>query len=122
MFDTLGLVQSHQGTGSIRLLAVATPERVPILPDIPTAAEAGVPGAEVSSWQALMAPARTDPAIVAKLTAALQQALASPELSRLYAERGFVPTYNPPDVVRSNMAAETRSWTGVIQQANIRLE
>jgi tripartite-type tricarboxylate transporter receptor subunit TctC len=69
-----------------------------------------------------MAPARTDPAIVAKLTAALQQALASPELSRLYAERGFVPTYNPPDVVRSNMAAETRSWTGVIQQANIRLE
>ena len=122
MFDTLGLIQSHQGAGSIRLLAVATPERAPMLPDLPTAAEAGVPGAEVNSWQALVAPARTDPAIIATLTAALKQALASPELSRLYAERGFVPTYNPPDVVRANMAAETRSWSELIRRADIRLE
>ena len=67
-------------------------------------------------------PARTDPAIVAKLTTALQQALASPELSRSYVERGFLATYNPPEVVRANMAAETRSWTEVIRQANIRLD
>jgi len=122
LFDTLGLVQSHLGTGSIRLLAVATPSRFAALPDLPTAAEAGVPGAEVNSWQALVAPARTDPAIVAKLTAALRQALASPELSRFYAERGFLATYNPPEAVRANMAAETASWTEVIRQASIRLD
>jgi tripartite-type tricarboxylate transporter receptor subunit TctC len=122
LFDTLGLVQSHQGTGSIRLLAVATPGRFAALPDLPTAAEAGVPGAEVNSWQALVAPARTDPAIVAKLSAALRQALASPELSRFYAERGFLATYNPPEVVRANMAAETASWTEVIRQTKIRLD
>ena len=82
----------------------------------------GAPGAEVNSWQALAAPARTDPAIVAKLTAALRQALASPELSRFYAERGFLATYNPPEAVRANMAAETASWAEVIRQANIRLD
>lgn len=122
MFDTLGLVQSHQGTGSIRLLAVAMPQRFAALPDVPTAAEAGVPGAEVNSWQALMVPARTDPAIVAKLSAALREALSRPDLQKLYAERGFVPTYNPPEVVRANMESETKSWTEVIQKANIRLE
>jgi tripartite-type tricarboxylate transporter receptor subunit TctC len=122
MFDTLGLVQSHQGANSIRLLAIATPQRLPALPDLPTAAEAGVPGAEVNSWQALLVPARTDPAIVAKLTAALKQALSSPELLRLYAERGFVPQFNPPEVVRANMESETATWTEVIRKAEIKLE
>ena len=122
MFDTLGLIRSHQEAGGVRLLAVAMPERMALMPDVPTAAEAGVPGAEVNSWQALMAPARTDPAIVARLTDAVRQALASPELTALYAERGFTPKFSPPDTVRAYMAEETKSWGEVIRQANIQLE
>ncbi len=122
MFDTLGLVKSHLEAGAVRILATALPQRVAILPDIPTVAEAGVPGAEVTSWQAMVLPARTDPAIAASLTDALRRALASPELTRFYAQSGFVATFNPPEIVRARMAEERALWTEVIREAGIVLE
>src|SRR6202042_1578896 len=82
--NVLGLINS----GDARALAVASNKRMTALPDVPTAAEAGLPGYESSAWLALLAPANTDKAIIDKLYAAVTQAVADPELRALFVEQG----------------------------------
>jgi tripartite-type tricarboxylate transporter receptor subunit TctC len=122
LLDQHGLVKPFMEAGQVRALATLSARRVPTLPEVPTAAEAGVQGAEAPSWQAILAPARTDPAVVAKLTDALAQALSSPELVAFYGEQGFVPTFAPPERVRARMAEETPRWAEIIRAANLQLD
>jgi tripartite-type tricarboxylate transporter receptor subunit TctC len=112
----------HIKAGSLRALAVALPARSGNLPDVPTAAEAGLPDFIVTSMFGLLAPAKTPPAIVARLTAALEKVLAAPDTQARMDAQGVVTGYlNPADSTR-RIKAEIDKWTKVAKDAHIKLE
>jgi tripartite-type tricarboxylate transporter receptor subunit TctC len=88
LFDNISTVIPQVRAGSVRALAVASPQRVPSLPEVPTFAEAGLPDFEASSWFGLVAPSETSPAILTKITADVKIAVALPEVQRRFEETG----------------------------------
>ena len=122
MIETMPASLQHIKAGSLRALAVALPARSNNLPDVPTAAEAGLPDFIVTSMFGLLAPAKTPPAIVAKLTAVLEKVLASPDTQARMDAQGVVTGYlNPADSAK-RIKAEIDKWTKVAKDANIKLE
>ena len=122
MIETMPASLQHIKAGSLRALAVALPARSSNLPDVPTAAEAGLPDFIVTSMFGLLAPAKTPPAIVAKLTAALEKVLAAPDTQARMDAQGVVTGYlNPADSAR-RIKAEIDKWTKVAKDAHIKLE
>ena len=122
MFDGLGTSASQVSGGYVRALAVAAPARVKAFPDLPTAAEAGVPGYEVSTWYALFAPKNTPPAIVDRMTRELRTALQAPTIRDTWERNGS----DVPDMTGAEFgafaAAETARWGKVVQEANVKIE
>ncbi len=122
MIETMPASLQHIKAGSLRALAVALPARSANLPDVPTAAEAGLPDFVVTSMFGLLAPVKTAPVIVAKLTAALEKVLASADTRARMDAQGVVTGYlNPADSAK-RIRAEIDKWTKVAQDANIKLE
>ena len=113
--NVLGLIQS----GDARPLAVASSKRMTALPDVPTAAEAGLSGYESSAWLALLAPAHTDKAIIDKLHAAAVEAVNDPKVRALFVEQGAEPVALGPEALRDFMAAETIKWAAIIKKIGI---
>ena len=113
--NVLGLIKS----GDARPLAVAAKTRMTALPDVPTAAEAGLPGYESAAWLALLAPAATDKAIVDKLNAAAQEAVKDPKVRASFAEQGAEPAGLGPDELAKFIAAEITKWSEVIGKLGI---
>jgi tripartite-type tricarboxylate transporter receptor subunit TctC len=112
----LGFVQS----GKLRALAVAAEKRIPQLPDVPTAAEAGFPGFELEAWVALFAPKGTAPEVIDKLTAAAKLALDSPEVRRSAETAGVEIRYMAPAQLDTVVRADIQYWSQVIKARNIR--
>jgi tripartite-type tricarboxylate transporter receptor subunit TctC len=108
--------------GSILALAVTSPRRLAGMPDLPTMAEAGVRGLELSIWHGLFAPAGTPPAIVAKLSGEIQRILHSPKISERLQGMGAKPIGNTPEEFAQFISAERKKWAEVIQTANITVE
>lgn len=107
-------------SGQLRALAVASPGRSAVLPDVPTLAEAtGVAGLEAVSWYALMAPARTPAAIVARLNEAVSAAMKAPEVAAAMAAQGALPVGNSPAELSAVIAADTARWGKVVRDAGI---
>ena len=122
MIETMPASLQHIKVGSLRALAIAMPTRSSNLPDVPTAAEAGLPDFIVTSMFGLMAPAKTPPAIVTKLTAALEKVLASPDTQMRMDAQGVITGYlNPADSAK-RIRVEIDKWTKVAKDANIKLE
>jgi tripartite-type tricarboxylate transporter receptor subunit TctC len=90
-----------------------------LLPDVPTVAEAGVPGYEASVWWGLVAPAKTPPEIVRQLNAETNAALASPAIANKLAELGVVVTAGTPDQFTAFIKSQTELWSGLIKSAGI---
>jgi tripartite-type tricarboxylate transporter receptor subunit TctC len=108
--------------GAIKALAVTTRARVPSLKELPTAAEAGLPGFEVAVWQALYAPKGTPKPVVDKLVAALQAALADPRVKEKMADLGTEPvTANraTPDYMTNYLKQEIAKWSPIIKAAGV---
>jgi len=118
-FQLLPNVLSLIHSGDARPLAVAAAKRMTALPDVPTAAEAGLPGYESNAWLALLAPANTDKAIIAKLYAAAQQAMNDPEVRARFVQQGAEPTLLGPDELKTFMASEITKWASIIGKMNI---
>ena len=122
MIETMPASLQHIKAGSLRALAIAMPTRSSNLPDVPTAAEAGLPDFIVTSMFGLLAPAKTPPAIVAKLTAALEKVLASPDTHMRMDAQGVIIGYLNPSESAKRIKAEMDKWTKVAKDANIKLE
>jgi tripartite-type tricarboxylate transporter receptor subunit TctC len=105
--------------GQLRPLAVTAARRFPGLPDVPTAQEAGVPGYDVSSWNALAAPAKTPQPILDKLHDALAKALADPQVRKRFAQLGVEPRASTPQELKDFYASEAKRWTEVVERAGI---
>ena len=108
--------------GKIRALAVTTPTRSSLLPDVPTLEELGYPGYNFSGWQALLAPKGTPPEVIAKLNAVLDKALKTPEMKERLGKMGSEAIGGDPQVLGKQMSNEIREWTEIIRAANIVVE
>jgi tripartite-type tricarboxylate transporter receptor subunit TctC len=122
MFVDLPPSLSMIKSGKIRVLAVATPQRLPILPDVPTMAEAGVPGFEAYAWQGFVGPAKLPDSVVQKLNSNLDAALKHPDMRAKLEELGIQPMPMTPAEFTAFVRSEQKLWSGVIKAANIRLE
>lgn len=116
--SAVGLVQS----GAVKALAMAASERHPSMKDIPTTAEAGLPGFELVAWFALYAPAGTPKAIVESLAKATEAAVASPDFVQKAITNGAYPAFMNPDQLATFTATELEFWGKVIAAAKIKVE
>jgi tripartite-type tricarboxylate transporter receptor subunit TctC len=111
-------IKLHEA-GRARILAVATTKRIESLPDIPTLDEAGVKGFESGTWNAIAAPPKTPPAIVAKLNAAINEVLKSPEAQAHFAAINLHAASGSADEAKAFITKETQVWGGVIKAAGV---
>jgi len=93
---------------------------LPLLPDVPTVAEAGLPGYEASVWWGLIAPAKTAAETVRQLNAETERALANPAIANKLGELGVVVTPGTPDEFATFIKSQTELWSGVIKSAGIK--
>ena len=117
MFDNMPSAIQHVRAGKLRPLAVTTAKRSPELPDVPTIAEAGVPGYEATSWFGLLAPANTPATIVDKIDAALMKVYKNPELLKKIADQGAEPVVETPAQFATFIKAETAKWGKVVKES-----
>ncbi len=106
--------------GQIRGLAVTSGRRHPSWPDLPTMAEAGVPDMEVPVWTAFFAPAKTPPAIVARLQKEIARVVQTPEVKEAFAKMGLDPVGGTSEELGRRVASDIAKWTAVAKAANIR--
>ena len=104
----------------VKALAVTRLQRSPIMPNIPTIDESGVPGFDVSGWVCLMAPAGTPETVVRKLNAALREALSRKDVIEAFAKQGLDVTPSSPDELANQMQTEQRKWAGVLEKAIVK--
>ncbi len=122
IFEGLGSASSHIRAGKIRALAVTSPKRSPAFPDIPTTAEAGVPGFESLSWYGLWAPAGTPREIVARMQAEVARAFESPDLRKTWFDQGAEPGGEPTADFARYVKAETEKWGKVVRDSGVTLD
>jgi tripartite-type tricarboxylate transporter receptor subunit TctC len=113
-------VMAHVRAGRLRALAVASDKRFALLPDVPTVAEAGLPGYEASVWWGLVAPANTSPEIVRQLNAETNKVLATPAIANKLGELGVAVTPGTPDQFAAFIKSQAELWSGVVKAAGIR--
>lgn len=118
IFGSTGSINS----GKFRALAVAGDKRSPILPNVPTLAEAGVPNAEMSSWIGVLAPAGTPGAIVDKIAADIREALNTPDLRDTMLAQGAVPRSSTPAEFARIISADLRRFTELVRRLGVRVE
>ena len=119
--QTTNTTEQIQG-GTIKAYAVTTPERLELFPDLPTAAEAGLPAIEVSVWHGIYAPAGTPQEAVDRLSGSLQTVLADPELATRLAELGTAPSPvedGTPEALSAKLSAEIERWRPIIEEAGV---
>ena len=119
-FDTPVTALPQIRAGTVTALGISTSKRLDIAPDIPTIAEAGLPGYEVVGWNGILAPAHTPRPIVDKLNAAIQVALKTPEMVKLLSEQGIEPAGNSPEEFAIAMHADIEKWKRVCHEAGIK--
>lgn len=122
MFENLPGAIQHIRDGRLRALAVTSPNRAQAAPDLPTVAEAGVPGYAVVSWFALFAPAATPAPVVARLNQGFRRIMAIPAVRERMAEMGAEPADGTQEDLRRLVAEETARWAQVIRDAQIRID
>ncbi len=122
MFDAAPSLLAHIQSGKLRALAAASPTRNPLFPDLPTFAELGYKGIEVSLWYGMLAPAGTPAPIVARLNADLQKVLASPDVKEKLAAQGAIPAGGTPAAFATFMKAEYDRWGPVVKKAGVKID
>ena len=118
-FGTIPPTLVHVRSGKLRALAVTGAARNAALPEVPTMAESGLPGYEASLWQAIVAPAATPPAIVARLNREVTAVLTDADLRAAFAQHGVEPQPGPPEALAARIRADVAKWREVMTSAGI---
>ncbi|HYN11991.1 MAG TPA: tripartite tricarboxylate transporter substrate binding protein [Burkholderiales bacterium] len=119
IFEFLAPMTSHIKSGNLRALAVTTEKRLASLPEVPTVSESGVPGYDVTSWNALAAPAKTPRPVIERLNRAVAKAIASPDVRERFAQLGVEGRASSPEQLREFFVAEAKRWGRVVETAKI---
>jgi len=121
-FSSVPAVLPHIKAGRLVALGVGSAKRSPALPNIPTIAEAGVPGYEYTTWYGIFAPAKTPRTLIARLNAEIVKAMETPDIKDRFTALGGDPDPGTPEELRAYMANESAKWAKIIKAANIRIE
>jgi tripartite-type tricarboxylate transporter receptor subunit TctC len=116
-----GALLSYSRSGQVRVLATTGPKRDAAAPDVPTIAEAGVPGYEVTAWQALFVPAKTRPDIVAKISADTRTALDDAAIKEKLAKTGYMAGGSSPEELGKLLKSDITKWAAVIKAAGLQI-
>ncbi len=122
MFDAVTTMAEQVKSGRVKALATTGKTRSAVLPDVPTLAEAGVPGYEATIWLGLMAPKGTPKAVVDKLNEAVSKIVGQPEVKQAWAKQGAVPMVMSPDAFDKYVHDDIAKWARVIKTANIKVD
>lgn len=122
LFDPFSTLYPQARAGKVRPLAVTTAQRSGVAPDLPTVAESGLPGFDVSSWQGLVVPAGTSREIIERLHAAVMKALSAPELRQQFALQGAEPSPSTPQRFEEFIREEIARWQKVAREAGVKPE
>jgi tripartite-type tricarboxylate transporter receptor subunit TctC len=120
-FNNIAPVVPLMREGQLRLLAVTSARRAPVTPEVPTVAESGLPGFDVSGWYAFFVPARTAPAIVKKMHADTAAALAEPAVKARLEQLGLFVVGSAPEELGAYLKAEMEKWGAVIKEAGLKV-
>jgi len=121
-FPNMAEAAPHVKTGKIRALALTGPKRTPVFPDLPTVAEAGLPGYEFTTWHGLLAPKGTPEAVLRLLNDKLMEAMRSPDMVQRFEQMGLDNVASSPEQFAAHLKTESEKWGKVIRQRNIRVE
>ena len=120
MFGSMLTVIEHARAGKLHAIAVTGDKRIPSLPELPTDAESGVPGYNVTAWYGVSAPAKTPPAIVERLNSEIVRALKAPDIRQRLISQGVDPVGSTPEHYTAFMQNEVQKWAKVIKAANLK--
>ncbi len=122
MTETINSIMGFVKDKRVKLLAVTTPQRVPAFPDVPTLAEAGVPGSEAGAWQGLMVPAKTPKAIIDRLNAEVMKALQSADVRAKLALQATEALGSTPEEYGAYIDKELLRWSQVVKASGVTLD
>jgi tripartite-type tricarboxylate transporter receptor subunit TctC len=121
MFTGPPSAKSMSEGGKLRLLAVASPNRMPLMPDVPTMEEAGVPGFEMASWFGLLAPSKTPKEIVDRLSQEVKKAVYDPKFGERMQAQGLEIVGSSSETMLATMQADTKKWAELIKATGIKI-
>jgi tripartite-type tricarboxylate transporter receptor subunit TctC len=122
MFTGPQVANAHKASGKLKVLAVTGARRLPILPDVPTMDEAGVPGYRLTGWFGLLAPAKTPQPVIDRLTAEVQKAVSDPRFKDRLTAQGLEIVGSSAQDMLAQMQADTRKWLEVIQKTGVKIQ
>jgi tripartite-type tricarboxylate transporter receptor subunit TctC len=122
MFDTVTTAIPHVKSGKLKALATTGAQRSPMAPDLPTMIEAGLPGFEVSAWYMIFAPKKTPPDVLEKINAAINKAMADPQIAREMSAQGVVFTGGSIGQANHFLTGEIDRWGKIIKAAHIKAD
>jgi tripartite-type tricarboxylate transporter receptor subunit TctC len=122
MFDSLPTTHQQVNAGKLRALGITSTRRSPLLPNVPTVAEAGVSGYEADLWLGLLAPAGTPPAVVNRLNAETVKVLHRPDVRELFAKDGTEPIGNTPQQFAAVLKEQVEKWGKVVRFSGAKVE
>lgn len=122
MIDTVPAIMPQITAGKVKGLAISTAQRSELAPNIPTMAESGMPGFELTAWNAMFAPARTPPEVVNRLHTEVAKALAQPEMRERLLRLGFEPGKGTPESLAAFVQSESQRWGASIRKAGIKAD
>jgi tripartite-type tricarboxylate transporter receptor subunit TctC len=118
----LGPVQAHLKSGALKALAAASKTRLGAAPDVPTSAEAGLPGYEMTTWFGLFAPKGTSPEIVRRLNAEMQTVIEDPKAKKRMLDSGIEPIGGPEQAFAERVRSDYRAWERVVRASGVKLD
>ena len=121
-FDAMVTSLPYVKDGKLRALAIANKTRSKLLPDVPTMAEAGLPGVEMDQWFGMMVPAGTPPAVVAKLNEEFIKAVRSPDIEKSLTERGLDVVTSTPDQFAAQIKTDTAALGKVVKESGAKAD
>jgi len=121
MFAGVSTIIQHVKNGKLRALAVAGPHRLEALPGVPTVAESGYPGFDVTSWYGIVARTGTPPAVIRKIHDDMVQALAEPDVKKKLEDLGLEPVGDTPEQFEAVIRAESAKWGDIVRRAHIQV-
>ncbi|WP_029048278.1 tripartite tricarboxylate transporter substrate binding protein [Cupriavidus sp. amp6] len=122
IFDSVQTMMPQVKAGKVRALAITSPARWPAAPDVPTMAEAGFPAVTAGSWIGLLAPAKTPPALLAKLSAEMDAVLQQPDVRARLIDYGIDPVGGKPEQFQAFIRTEAVRWGEVVKRSGVKLE
>jgi tripartite-type tricarboxylate transporter receptor subunit TctC len=122
LFDSIITAQQHAKAGNVRMLAVSTAQRSPLLPELPTLAEAGVPGYESTTWFGVLGPAGLARELAVKVSGDIAAVLQAEDVRQRFAAAGAEPVGSTPEAFTATLKSEGEKWVRLVRAANIKID